>query len=53
MSCRVNELSEYEIYLEDIMVKFTSLMNAKVPKERNGTLEEKLCNLYQYENDGV
>lgn len=35
-------LPEYKIHLEDIMVKFTPLLSAKVPKEQNGTLEEKI-----------
>ncbi len=35
-------MPEYTLHLEDIMVKFTPLMVAKVPKGQNGTLEEKI-----------
>ena len=35
-------MPEYTLHLEDIMVKFTPLMGAKVPKGQNGTLEEKI-----------
>ena len=39
-------MPEYTVHLEDIMVKFTPLMDAKVPKGQNGTLngtlEEKI-----------
>lgn len=33
---------EYELHMEDIMVKFTPLKQAKVPKEQNGTLNGTL-----------
>lgn len=35
-------LPEYKIHLEDIMIKFTPLMSAKVPKRQNGTLNGTL-----------
>ena len=39
-------MPEYTLHLEDIMVKFTPLMGAKVPKGQNGTLDGTLsCTL--------
>ena len=35
-------MPEYTLHLEDIMVKFTPLMGAKVPKGQNGTLNDTL-----------
>ena len=35
-------MPEYTVHLEDIMVKFTPLMDAKVPKGQNGTLNGTL-----------
>ncbi len=35
-------MPEYTVHLEDIMVKFTPLMDAKVPKGENGTLDGTL-----------
>ena len=35
-------MPEYTLHLEDIMVKFTPLMGAKVPKGQNGTLDGTL-----------
>ena len=35
-------MPEYTLHLEDIMVKFTPLMVAKVPKGQNGTLDGTL-----------
>ena len=35
-------MPEYTVHLEDIMVKFTPLMDAKVPKGQNGTLDGTL-----------
>lgn len=38
-------IPEYTLHLEDIMVKFTPHMSAKVPKGQNGTLEEKIISV--------
>lgn len=35
-------MPEYTLHLEDIMVKFTPLIGAKVPKRQNGTLDGTL-----------
>lgn len=35
-------MPEYTVHLEDIMVKLTPLMDAKVPKGQNGTLNGTL-----------